>query len=234
MARSTALIEGRVFNPYVHFSRTLSWPRGYPLRQVRVPVPRLTSFGECPGHMDISVYQFLANSDPDVDAIYRLTRQLPLNFWNASTLVYPRLVFTPYNAQATYFKEQAFWSLLLPVTVHGRVSDIWRSYIAQPGLWGIGSHVAFTSPYVYQDRNAHDYMKDFVAEDNLYKQTDALLKLLTEFAADNVHTNTAVTIENCYIALYERGYLEITDVYLIQAWLLDLKRVGYKFPNIRR
>ena len=27
--------------------------------------------------------------------------------------------------------NQAFFALLLPITVHGRVSDIWRSYISQ-------------------------------------------------------------------------------------------------------
>ena len=69
----------------------------------------------------------------------------------------PPGIFVPYNAQATLhskevflklgrnendifissllisneFDKQAFFALLLPITVHGRVSDIWRSYISQ-------------------------------------------------------------------------------------------------------
>ena len=223
--------SAQVYNPYLPYSHYLSWPRGYPLRHIRKHGVRLAPSAPCP-NADIGVYQFLADRDPDVDAIYRLTRHLPLNFAQGPTLVYPQHVFAPYNAQATLFKQSAFWSLLLPVTVHGRVSDIWRSYIAQPVLWGTGSHLAFTSPKVYQDRNVHDYIKDFVAEDHLYKRTDALLKLLQEIAKEHVDIDAAHAIEICYVALYERGFLEITDVYLLQAWLLDLKRVGYTFPKI--
>ena len=40
----------------------------------------------------------------------------------------PAGLFAPYNAQATLHMHGALWTLLLPVTVHGRVSDIWRSY----------------------------------------------------------------------------------------------------------
>lgn len=42
----------------------------------------------------------------------------------------PAGLFAPYNAQATLHMHSALWTLLLPVTVHGRVSDIWRSYCA--------------------------------------------------------------------------------------------------------
>jgi hypothetical protein len=38
----------------------------------------------------------------------------------------PRGSYAPYNAQATLHLYTALWSLLLPVTIHGRVSDIWR------------------------------------------------------------------------------------------------------------
>ena len=31
--------------------------------------------------------------------------------------------------------QESFWGLLLPVTVHGRVSDIWRAYLTQKLLW---------------------------------------------------------------------------------------------------
>ena len=39
--------------------------------------------------------------------------------------------FIPYNAQATLHTYKALWAMLLPISVKGRVSDIWRSYFSQ-------------------------------------------------------------------------------------------------------
>ena len=44
----------------------------------------------------------------------------------------------PFNAQATLFMRDALWALLLPITVHGRISDIWRGYLVQRLFWDIG------------------------------------------------------------------------------------------------
>lgn len=44
--------------------------------------------------------------------------------------------------------------------VHGRVSDIWRSYISQRLLWDIGYRVAFAPPLVNQFRSPHNYLAD--------------------------------------------------------------------------
>ena len=52
-----------------------------------------------------AVQQYLADEDPDVDAVFRLTRDLPC-FFNGlpedmpEMLVVPPNIFTPYNAQA--------------------------------------------------------------------------------------------------------------------------------------
>ena len=42
----------------------------------------------------------------------------------------------PYASQATLHTYEALWSLLLPITVHGRVTDIWRAYLAQRLMCG--------------------------------------------------------------------------------------------------
>jgi hypothetical protein len=44
--------------------------------------------------------------------------------------------------------------------VHGRVSDIWRSYISQRLLWDVGYHIAFSPPMVDQLRSPHNYLAD--------------------------------------------------------------------------
>ena len=75
----------------------------------------------------IAVHQSLANHDPDVDAVYRMTRELPIYFQRRGAKVLPpRGTFVPWNAQAVFVSAPAFFGLLLPITVPGRVSDIGR------------------------------------------------------------------------------------------------------------
>lgn len=52
--------------------------------------------------------------------------------------------------QATLHFPPAYWGMLLPVTVHGRVSDIWRSYFTQALLPSTGAVTAFAPPWVEQ------------------------------------------------------------------------------------
>ncbi|KAF4719586.1 hypothetical protein FOZ62_006959, partial [Perkinsus olseni] len=133
----------------------------------------------------VAVVQTLADHDPDFDAIYRLTRPLPVDFHQLTTsafLLNPP-AFTPLNAQACLFKDyDALWGLYLPVTVHGRVSDIWRSFVLQRLLWDLGASVAVAGrTWVRQLRNSHDYLADFIAEDDVYKKSEAMMKFLAEW-----------------------------------------------------
>ena len=73
--------------------------------------------------------QGLANLDPDVDAIYRLTQPLDVHFKSdIPAVALPRDVVCPWNSQNTLFAQDAFWGLLIPVTTTFRVCDIWRRY----------------------------------------------------------------------------------------------------------
>jgi hypothetical protein len=68
-------------NAYSYFSKTDIWPRGLPLDKILAPVPPLDAESDvmCP------IQQGLADDNPDVDAIYRLVRPLPLQFDRAGT-----------------------------------------------------------------------------------------------------------------------------------------------------
>ena len=136
--------DSLVLNPYPIMGANVFpvWPRGFPLERIvsnssssSRPIP--TSVVEVDSAA-VGIIQSLANHDPDVDAIYRLTMPLPFDFprrGNTSPLMVPIGSYAPYNAQATLHKYSSLWSLLLPVTVHGRVSDIWRGYFAQVSLF---------------------------------------------------------------------------------------------------
>jgi hypothetical protein len=53
---------------------------------------------------------------------------------------------------------------MLSLQVHGRVSDIWRSYVAQRILWDSSFQIAFAPPMVTQLRNPHNYLADMQSE----------------------------------------------------------------------
>lgn len=223
------------------------WPRGFPLdavdgdRKGNGPtVPELVRLA--PAHADdIVVLQAQARGDPDVDAAFRLTtdgggRSVTYAPTQPATLLAPG-AFAPYNAQATMQRYAGFAAMYLPMTVHGRVSDIWRSYIAETVFGVVGLHVAFVPPWVMHDRVAHDLRGDLLAERDLYELTSALLAHLAgwrdaQLAAvrkgESLHIGTL--LERLYIDLYEHGVLGADDVAGMQAWLTGLRDVGYRFP----
>ena len=94
------------FNPYPSMGGVGSkdastppcWPRGYPLELVQKPCSHNYTQKNA---SRIAVLQSLADNDPDVDAIFRLTRGVPFNFDASSkhTLVVPAGTLSPYNAQ---------------------------------------------------------------------------------------------------------------------------------------
>jgi len=143
---------------------------------------------------------------------------------------------TPYNAQATIHFYNAFWALYLPVTVAGRVSDIWRSFVAQALFKPLGLSVGFLSrPLVVQERNPHSYEADFAAELPLYIQGHAFASHVVEqyLTKKDPVEDLPKSIEELWVDLYERGFVEIEDVFLVQRWLKTLHDIGYKFPNTK-
>ena len=123
--------------------------------------------------------------------------------------------------------------LPLPISVHGRVSDIWRSYIGQRLLLDTDRHVVFTAPRVVQHRKVHNYLADLESENDLYLKSGVLINFLLSW---NPPPDTPKTVparyEQLLSELYERGYIEIEDIRMAQTWLASLQKIGYKFPAI--
>ena len=239
---TVVLVRGRenTFNPYPLLGAEVggSWPRGFPMDHVMV--------GGTQGsiHTDgvhsfptnrIGVPQSLADHDPDIDAVHRLTKRLPFSFRPEAAsraLMVPLGVYSPYNAQATVHTADAMWAALLPKTVLGRVSDIWRGYFAERVFARVGLHVVFTPPRVTQNRNAHSYLADMDAESDLYFKADKLVEFLSLWGDDS--DTVQCSMERLWAALYERTYIELGDVLMAQRWLGALEAVGYIFPPISR
>ncbi len=169
----------------------------------------------------------------------------------------PPTLVSPYNAQATLHFYKAFWALYLPVTVPGRVSDIWRSYFAQALFPSLGISLGFLprplvvqvnnnslknivcilNEPILQDRNPHSYTADFEAELALYLQSSALVKLIVSYmrSTENIVNPLSLpaAVEALWIDFFERGYIEIEDVRNVQLWLMALNDLGYEFPRLR-
>ena len=144
----------------------------------------------------------------------------------------PINVVTPYNAQASLHFYNAFWALYLPVTVTGRVSDIWRSYFSQALFKFLNISVGFLPrPLVVQDRNPHSKIADFEAELDLYMKSSELVKFITSQVGLNEYKNVPQAMESLWISLYQRGYIELEDIINLQKWLQTLCDIGYKFPT---
>jgi STELLO glycosyltransferases len=215
-----------VYNPYPGFENVEStqvattWPRGFPLDRIKDIATHNVSLTQA-SCSTTAILQSLADNDPDVDAIYRMTRHLPLNFRATPRLVnLPPGTMSPFNAQATLYHRDAFWGLLLPVTVHGRVSDILRSFLVQRLLWDAGRTLTFSHPFVKQVRNAHKYLADFVAEEPLYTKAGELIRYLIDWRAPSgpFHVKMlALTTK-----MFELGVVEQDDVRLVRTWIADL------------
>jgi len=210
------------------------WPRGFPLEFIQEaetagrPASAEAELGR------VAVFQSLADHNPDVDAIYRMTRRLPLYFGaHHKVVALPAGTYAPLNAQATLWRSSGLWGTLLPVTVASRVADIWRAYIVQRMLWELegGLRVGFTAPLVTQLRNPHSYLSDLESELELYTKSSALLQALSAWTRKPGHTAPEAFVD-LFAALAEQEILGNTDVALAALWVEDLREIGYKWPPL--
>jgi hypothetical protein len=231
-------------NHHAHFGQPSTWPRGYPLEAIGEP--HVDMVREAP--VAPAVQQGLADGDPDMDAIFRLTRKpvsrrIDFSFEAAPPVALPFGSFGPYNAQNTVFTRAGLWATVLPQTVEFRVCDIWRAYFTQRLLWGTGAQLAFVAPYVYQLRNAHTYHADYVSEKQIFDQVTQLLTWLRawecplpERAAGGGGGGKAAarSLPHCAYELAKafasEGYWGAADAELVRHFMHDLQRAGYAFP----
>jgi len=231
--------DALTLNHHAHFGQPSTWPRGYPLEAIAEPQePHVRRAPVTP-----AVQQGLANGDPDVDAVFRMTRKpvdlrVDFAFDDAEPIALPFGSFGPYNAQNTVFTYEGLWALVLPQTVEFRVCDIWRSYFTQRLLWGIGAQLVFMPPSVYQLRNVHSYHDDYLSEAQIFDQVTSLLQWLRTWSCPVQQQQgappAAELLVPCAYALAadmaSAGFWGPGDAELVRHFLHDLGRLGYAFP----
>lgn len=209
-----------VSNPYSLFYNEKIWPRGFPLELINNISQRLL---ENKQNKNI-IIQLLQNIDPDVDAIYRLTNSKEINFYNTNKCIsINKSIYSPFNAQSTIHYYESFPYLLLPSSVHGRVSDIWRSYIAETIMNKYNESISFCNPVINHIRNKHNYLNDMNSELPLYFQSNILLNYLRNYELKC--NNKIECLRKIYYELYRIGIIEINDIKLINNWIKDIYNI---------
>lgn len=206
-------------NLYRYFSDRPIWPRGYPLEHLQDPLPLVpaVSTRHCP------IQQGLADENPDVDAIYRLTGTLPLDFDDREVPVsLGPGAWCPFNSQNTTWFKEAFQLLYLPSYCSFRMTDIWRSYVAVRICWENDWDILFHNATVWQERNAHNLMKDFADEVIGYQHNKAICERLKNLTLKPGIEHIGENMLLCYHEFIAMGLIGAQELPLLEAWNKDL------------
>lgn len=211
-------------NVYRYFSEAMIWPRGLPLDAVQDALPEFGSLPEAT--VDCPIQQGLADENPDVDAIYRLVFQLPQNFRADRRVALGEGSWCPFNSQNTAWWPDSYPLLYLPAYCSFRMTDIWRSFVAQRIGWANGWSILFHEPNVWQDRNDHSLMRDFADEVPGYLHNRAIAAALDELNLQSGVDRIPDNLRLCYATLVDRGWVGDGELPLLDAWLGDLAQIA--------
>ncbi len=206
-------------NIYQYYTNKFVWPRGYPLDKILEKNKPSTEKQKG----SIGIWQHLANKETDVDAIYRLTNNEPIYFDQNEPTVLSPLALCPFNCQSTTFRKETFPLLYLPGFISPRESDIVRGLIAQPLMWNDGFTLGFTPPTVVQERNPHNYLKDFQAELLIYLHSEEIAKISAETATKE--KTMPENLMRVYEALHQKGLVPKEELDLLAAWTNDIAKL---------
>ena len=206
-------------NAYAYFSDAFIYPRGMPLEHARDKAPELGQAAT----RSAMIQQGLADKDPDVDAVYRMLFPLPLHFdRNQCPVLLGPGTWCPFNSQNTTFFKEVFPLMYLPTHCSFRMTDIWRSFVAQRVLHELGEGVMFHGPTVWQERNEHDLRKDFADEISGYVHNSHIRNTLLSLEFPPA-ASLRIMVESCYQAMIRAGHVGKEDEHLLAAWFDDLE-----------
>ncbi|MCX7846947.1 MAG: STELLO glycosyltransferase family protein [bacterium] len=210
-------------NVFRYFSAAHVWPRGYPLERVQAPlVPR----EQLPiRNVTCFIQQGLADENPDVDAVYRMTQPLPVCFSREEPIGVGRGAWCPFNSQNTVWFREAAPLMYLPAHCSFRMTDIWRSFVAHRIGWEYGWHVLYTAPTVRQERNEHNLLRDFADEVPGYLHNTELCAALAEHTLSMELQHMTANLRACYKVLRDLQLVGDVEETLLDAWCEDIKRL---------
>jgi len=159
------------FDPVGATNEKKLWHRGYPLQLLA-----RRNYTNCSRRtVTADIQADFWNGDPDVDAICRMEHAPMCNFdENAFPIASNKLA--PFNSQNTFIRREVLENYFLFPHI-GRMDDIWAAFYVQAK----GFKVVYGKASVYQERNAHDAVKDMKQEYIGYENN---LKLVNDLYQD--------------------------------------------------
>ncbi len=208
-------------NIYQLYTDLKIWARGLPLKLINTDFKLEKNLEE--KQCLVGVWQGLADEDPDVDAIYRLTNDEPCYFIDRAPIVLGKNTISPFNTQNTIIKKELFPLLYLPTYVTFRFTDILRGLVAQPIMWLYGYQLGFTNATVVQKRNPHDYMSDFISEIPMFENCEKVVEIVTK----NISKDKSIeeNLYSAYEALLEENIVVEKELLVLTKWLEDLSNI---------
>lgn len=207
-------------NAYRWFSQENIWPRGLPLESIR------SSDAEIPLGQPVTaqapIQQGLANGSPDVDAVWRLTMDKDIAFQDNGSVLLGKGTWCPFNSQSTWWFPEAYSLMYLPSFVSFRMTDIWRSFVAQRCLWAMGHGLVFHGPEMFQERNPHNLLRDFEQEIPGYLGNNKIREILEGLGLSDKPGDAGANLQRCYEALTAGGFVPDKEMALVEAWLADV------------
>ena len=199
---------GLLWNPYPSMLGLFDmWPKGFPpqLREVKQEV--LNEAMERVPAASIGIVQSLP--DPQNPSKSVLSPLSPLIALGLKT-------FAPLTEGTTLFTKSALWALFSP---NHETSALLRGFLAQPLLWRLGLHTAFSA--VATSNQESDEGSNSKGEIDVQ-----LLQVLHQ-----TNLTTCATVVTCLTLIYSQHHE--ASLPQLEAWLVDLGRVGYQAPQLR-
>lgn len=219
---ATTLMHRGFINAYRWFTDKKIWPRGYPLGRILKDKNQPNdTFGIQKNK--IGVWQAMADGNPDVDAIYRLTIGKDIIFYRNSPIALNEGCYCPFNSQSTFWRRELFPLMYLPAFVTMRFTDILRGYIAQCIMQYFGYRLGFCSSVVYQQRNEHNLMDDFMLEQDCYIWAESLPTIINKSIGEAKTISSALL--NVYYGLLHYKIVSQRELQLLECWLMDCENV---------
>lgn len=224
LSQNTKIIESIGWvNPYHYFTDNFIWPRGLALDEIRKPLPNYDQFPE--RRIDCPIQQGLVQENPDVDSLFRLLFELPFSFEKKRRLAMQRGTWCPFNSQNTTWFQTVFALMYLPAFCSFRMTDIWRSFIAQRILWDNNWGLLFHEATMTQKRNVHDLMHDFEDEVPGYLKNKKLCRILQDLSLPPGKEYLLSNLLACYEQLEIHNIIKPEEVILLKYWIEDFKRI---------
>ncbi len=209
-------------NVYRVFSEENIWPRGFPLDAITDRATYAHDGAAPIEKVEAPIQQGLADLAPDVDAVWRLALDREFYFHGGPSLWRPAGTWCPFNSQTTWFWPVAYPLLYLPSYCSFRMTDIWRSFVAQRCLWEMGKGLVFHAPEAIQERNVHNLMRDFEDEIPGYMHNRKIVEALENTSLESGDGAVGRNLRTCYGSLVKLGVIPEKEMALVDAWLKDL------------